>query len=241
MIRFIIIILGLFLLFKKIYFVIKKSIENYRDTGKKHFFNVQTAKTKKEREIGLMYVDKLSIDSGMLFEYPNNTYAKMWMKNTKIPLDVIFINSDARVVDFHKNMKPLSKKEYTSGSLCKYALEINGGLIDKMNIKKGDLIGTSLVQNLITKFKPVVKKKTLKSKDKSNKDKSNKDKSKKDKSKKDKSNNDKSKKDKSNNDKSNNDKSKKDKSNNDKSKKDKSNNDKSKKDKSKKDKSKKDK
>ena len=95
MIRFAIIAVGIFMILQKLYKIIKRRIENYMDTSEKHFFNVQLASTKKEREIGLMYVKELPLDSGMLFEYPDNSYPSIWMKNTLIPLDAIFINKNA--------------------------------------------------------------------------------------------------------------------------------------------------
>ena len=165
MIRLAIIAVGLLMIFKKLYIIIKKRIENYRDTTKKHFFNVQVAKTPKEREIGLMNVRKLSLDSGMLFEYPDNSYPSIWMKNTVIPLDALFIDSQAKVVHIEHNMEPNSLASRKTKKVCKYVLEINGGLAKKMDINEGDLIGTTLLSKNITNFvlKPnKKKKKTLK-------------------------------------------------------------------------------
>ena len=153
MIRFAIIVIGIMMIIKKLYQILKSKIENYNDTSNKHFFNVQLANTEKEREIGLMWVKKLKLDSGMLFEYPDKTYPSMWMKNTLIPLDAIFINSDARVVHIEHNMKPNSKQKHKTKKMCKYVLEINGGLAEKIGIKEGDLIGTTLLNKNITNFK----------------------------------------------------------------------------------------
>ena len=153
MIRFAIIAVGIFMILQKLYKIIKRRIENYMDTSEKHFFNVQLASTKKEREIGLMYVKELPLDSGMLFEYPDNSYPSIWMKNTFIPLDAIFINKNARVMHIEPNMEPKSLKNRTSRNVCKYVLEINGGLAEKMGIKEGDLIGTTLLSKNITDFK----------------------------------------------------------------------------------------
>ena len=142
------------MLFQKIFQVIKKSIEKYKNNVDKHFFNVQLATTKKEKEIGLMYVKEMPVDTGMLFEYHEDTYPSMWMKNTYIPLDAIFIDSNAKVVHIERNMKPHSKETRKSPKLCKYALEINGGLADSMGIKVGHLIGTTVTKQDITNFKP---------------------------------------------------------------------------------------
>jgi len=154
MIRFVIIIFAIVMLFQKIFQVIKKSIEKYKNNVEKHFFNVQLATTKKEKEIGLMYVKEIPVDTGMLFEYHEDTYPSMWMKNTYIPLDAIFIDSNAKVVHIERNMKPHSKETRKSPKLCNYALEINGGLADSMGIKVGHLIGTTVTKQDITNFKP---------------------------------------------------------------------------------------
>ena len=153
MIRFTIILLGIFMIIKKLYEIIKFKIETYRDTSDKHFFNVQVAKTPKEKEIGLMWVTKMPLDQGMLFEYKDKSYPSMWMKNTLIPLDAIFINSDARVVHIEHDMKPGSLKKRKTKKMCKFVLEVNGGLAKKIGIKEGDLIGTTLLNKNITNFK----------------------------------------------------------------------------------------
>ena len=169
MIRFVIIIFAIVMLFQKIFQVIKKSIEKYKNNVDKHFFNVQLATTKKEKEIGLMYVKELPVDTGMLFEYHEQTYPSMWMKNTYIPLDAIFIDSNAKVVHIERNMKPHSKESRKSPKLCNYALEINGGLADSMGIKVGHLIGTTVTKQDITNFKPNQLSKNNSSKNKTDK------------------------------------------------------------------------
>lgn len=141
------------MIIKKLYEIIKFKIETYRDTSDKHFFNVQVAKTPKEKEIGLMWITKMPLDQGMLFEYKDKSYPSMWMKNTIIPLDAVFINSDARVVHVEHNMKPGSLKKRKTKKMCKFVLEVNGGLAKKIGIKEGDLIGTTLLNKNITNFK----------------------------------------------------------------------------------------
>ena len=123
MIRFGIILIGILMIIKKLYEIIKFKIENYRDTSNKHFFNVQVAKTPKQLETGLMWVKKMPIDQGMLFEYPDNSYPSMWMKNTLIPLDAIFINSDARVVHIEHDMEPGSEDKRKTKKMCKFVIK----------------------------------------------------------------------------------------------------------------------
>ena len=154
MIKVLIILFALFMLFKKIFSVIQKSIEKYRDKSKHHYFNVQVATTEREREKGLMWVKKLKEDQGMLFEYPKETYPSLWMKNTLIPLDAIFINNEGRVVYLAEDMKPHSKKPVKSKAKCKYVLEVKAGTIVDKEINKGDYIGTNVLSKNITNFNP---------------------------------------------------------------------------------------
>ena len=153
MIKFVLIIIAVIMLLKKVFDVLGKMIEKYRTSNTdKHFFNVQVAISDKEREIGLMNVKEMPIDCGMLFEYPENVYPSMWMKNTIMTLDALFINGDAQIVHIAHNMKPKSEQPHKCPVICKYVLEINGGLAKKMDIKKGDFIGTSVLPQDITDF-----------------------------------------------------------------------------------------
>ena len=103
-------------------------------------FNVEVAKTIQERKIGLMYRKKLLNNEGMLFVFPGENIIQLWMKNTYIPLDVIFISKNKVIVDIKKNMEKLSETIIKSKVKSKYALEFNAGLINKLNIKIGDKI-----------------------------------------------------------------------------------------------------
>ena len=103
-------------------------------------FFIEVSKTKEERSKGLMYRTKLSKNKGMLFIFPSEEYIKMWMKNTLIPLDIIFISKDKEIVEIKHNMKKLSHSIITSKIKSKYALEINAGLINKLNIEIGDRV-----------------------------------------------------------------------------------------------------
>lgn len=103
-------------------------------------FNVEVAKTIEERRIGLMYRKKLLNNEGMLFIFPREKIIQLWMKNTYIPLDVIFISENKIIVDIKKNMEKLSETIVKSKVKSKYALEFNAGLINKLNIKIGDKV-----------------------------------------------------------------------------------------------------
>ena len=103
-------------------------------------FNVEVAKTMEERKTGLMYRKKLLNNEGMLFIFPREKIIQLWMKNTYIPLDVIFISKNKVIVDIKKNMEKLSETIVKSKVRSRYALEFNAGLINKLNIEIGDKV-----------------------------------------------------------------------------------------------------
>ena len=103
-------------------------------------FNVEVAKTVQERRIGLMYRKKLLNNEGMLFIFPREKIIQLWMKNTYIPLDVIFISKNKVIVDIKKNMEKLSETIVKSKVRSRYALECNAGLINKLDIEIGDKV-----------------------------------------------------------------------------------------------------
>ena len=102
--------------------------------------NVEVAKTIEERRTGLMYRKKLLNNEGMLFIFPSEKIIKLWMKNTYIPLDVIFISENKVIVDIKKNMEKLSETIVKSKVRSRYALEFNAGLINKLDIEIGDKV-----------------------------------------------------------------------------------------------------
>ena len=103
-------------------------------------FNVEVAKTIEERRTGLMYRKKLLNNEGMLFIFPREKIIQLWMKNTYIPLDVIFISENKVIVDIKKNMEKLSETIVKSKVKSRYALEFNAGLINKFDIRIGDKV-----------------------------------------------------------------------------------------------------
>ena len=104
------------------------------------YFNVEIARKKIDREKGLMFRKNLNLEKGMLFIFPNESKVSKWMKNTLISLDIIFISKNYKIVDIINNAKIMSKEILTSKVKAKYALEINAGLVKKLNIKIGNNI-----------------------------------------------------------------------------------------------------
>ena len=104
-------------------------------------FSVEVADTESKRTQGLMFRKKLEQDRGMLFIFDEEGIYSFWMKNTLIPLDIIWINEKDEVVFIKKYFQPCQEepcKSVTPDKEAKYVLEINGGLADKINIKVGD-------------------------------------------------------------------------------------------------------
>lgn len=105
----------------------------------KHAFRTYLADTSQKQQLGLMYQKNLPPNSAMLFTFANSTYQQFWMKNTLIPLDIIFINNN-KIVDIEHNAKPCNQETcptYNSEKPANQVLEINGGLSKKLNINIG--------------------------------------------------------------------------------------------------------
>ncbi|MBU2539753.1 DUF192 domain-containing protein [Patescibacteria group bacterium] len=106
-------------------------------------FAVKIANNPTTRELGLMFRKSLDENQGMLFIFPKEETYSFWMKNTSIPLDIIWINQNKKVVFISKNNQPckINPCPLINQSIpAKYVLEINGGLSDKINLKVSDKI-----------------------------------------------------------------------------------------------------
>ena len=108
---------------------------------KKNCFSIELALTPEERACGLMFREYLNKDEGMLFVYEEERKYSFWMKNTVIPLDMIWINNDKEVVFIAKNVQPCRQDScpviYPDRKAL-YVLELNAGLSDDINLKVGD-------------------------------------------------------------------------------------------------------
>ncbi|MCK9281675.1 MAG: DUF192 domain-containing protein [Melioribacteraceae bacterium] len=101
---------------------------------------IQIADDDSERATGLMFRDKMEENQGMLFIFPIQTYQSFWMKNTIIPLDIMFVTSDFEIIKIHKNTTPYSEESYPSLKPAMYVVETIAGFSDKYNINEGDKI-----------------------------------------------------------------------------------------------------
>jgi uncharacterized membrane protein (UPF0127 family) len=101
---------------------------------------VEIANTQSAREVGLMYRPKLAANAGMLFVFSGPSMLQFWMKNTEIPLDMIFANGDGRIVGIIANAEPYSEKRLSVDAPSVYVLEVNGGFCAQHGIETGDRI-----------------------------------------------------------------------------------------------------
>lgn len=107
-------------------------------------FSVEMATTEQEKEKGLMYRKHLPDGQGMLFDFSPAQQVSMWMKNTYISLDMIFIDPDGRVLRIADNTEPLSTRVISSGGLAKGVLEVIAGTAKKYGIAPGDRVSHPL-------------------------------------------------------------------------------------------------
>ena len=100
-------------------------------------FAVELALTPEAQSRGLMFRPELAGDAGMLFVYPTPRTARFWMKNTMIPLDMIFLRDDGTVANVAAETRPYSRTPHASEGAVRAVLEINGGLAAELGIGPG--------------------------------------------------------------------------------------------------------
>jgi uncharacterized membrane protein (UPF0127 family) len=111
-----------------------------RSGGKVHRFQVWIADTYARREQGLMWVKQLPPDRGMLFLFEQPQLASFWMKNTYVPLDILFVAPDGRVIRIAENAKPQSLDAISSLGYVTGVLELAGGTAKKLALRAGDVV-----------------------------------------------------------------------------------------------------
>lgn len=105
-----------------------------------HRFEVELAATDDARTKGLMFRTELADDGGMLFDYGRDTDVAMWMKNTYIPLDMLFIDARGVVVYIRENTTPQSLQAITAGVPVRAVLELKGGTAKRLGLAVGDRV-----------------------------------------------------------------------------------------------------
>lgn len=102
-----------------------------------HGFNVEVADTEQERARGLMFREEMAADAGMLFVYPDSAPRAFWMRNTLIPLDIIFADARGTVVSIAANAVPGDETPLPSDGAAQFVLEVNGGVAQRLGITAG--------------------------------------------------------------------------------------------------------
>jgi len=109
-------------------------------TGRVHHFRVEVAATHGQQARGLMFREEMGPDEGMIFPYDPPRVAGFWMKNTYIPLDMIFVGPDGRISNIIANAEPHSREPRLSEGRAKAVLELNGGRAAELGIVPGALV-----------------------------------------------------------------------------------------------------
>jgi uncharacterized membrane protein (UPF0127 family) len=109
-------------------------------TSGPHKFSVEVATTPDQLEQGLMFRQSLAPDGGMLFDFKSPQPTMMWMKNTLIPLDMLFVDQQGRIVNIHERAVPGSLETIGSSAPVRAVIELNGGTAARLGIKPGNRV-----------------------------------------------------------------------------------------------------
>ncbi len=102
--------------------------------------DVEIAENEETRHLGLMFRENMKEEEGMLFLFPAEEYQSFYMKNTIMPLDIIFVNAKKQIVKIHRNTTPYSEASLPSMKPSIYVVEVNAGFTEKYKIQEGDII-----------------------------------------------------------------------------------------------------
>jgi uncharacterized membrane protein (UPF0127 family) len=105
-----------------------------------HKFTVELATSPTQMEQGLMFRRSMAPDAGMLFDYKAPSMAMMWMKNTLIPLDMLFVDAEGRIVNIHERAVPGSLATIAAAAPARAVIELNGGTAARLGIRPGDRV-----------------------------------------------------------------------------------------------------
>ena len=110
-------------------------------SGARHHFTVELAVTQAQQIQGLMFREEMALDHGMLFVFPDRAQRSFWMRNTLLSLDMLFIDTDGRVINIEERAVPLDEgPRYSSDGPAQAVLEINGGVAGLLGIGPGDRV-----------------------------------------------------------------------------------------------------
>jgi hypothetical protein len=112
-----------------------------------HSFTIEMAVTPSERGRGLMFRKFMADDAGMLFDFGEDDEASMWMQNTYLPLDMVFIKANGTVHRIARGTTPFSTEIISSKGPVRAVLELNAGIADKIGLKHGDVVHHEMFGN----------------------------------------------------------------------------------------------
>ncbi len=115
--------------------------------GQAYKFSMELAVTDAQREHGLMYRKEMAPDHGMLFDFGTARPVSMWMENTILPLDMLFIQGDGTISNIHENAVPFSRDVIDSRGPVKFVLELNAGRAKALGLKIGDKVIAKRIGN----------------------------------------------------------------------------------------------
>lgn len=117
-------------------------------------FAVEVAITQAQWDQGLMFRHSMAADAGMLFDLKKPTDVVMWMKNTVLPLDMLFVDASRKVIDIHEYAEPMSEAYITSKAPAQYVVELNAGTVSRLGIADGDSISSPYFAKSASKDRP---------------------------------------------------------------------------------------
>jgi uncharacterized membrane protein (UPF0127 family) len=103
-------------------------------------FKVELADTDVSRSRGMMFRTSMAPDAGMLFDFKQEQMASFWMRNTLLPLDMLFIKADGTILNIHQRAIPHDESGINSTGPVRAVLEVNGGTVSRLGIKPGDKV-----------------------------------------------------------------------------------------------------
>jgi uncharacterized membrane protein (UPF0127 family) len=115
--------------------------------GVSHDFDVEVAKTPEQQLVGEMFRTSIPANGGMLFDWGHDEVSQMWMRNTLVPLDMVFINADGTIRAIAEDTVPHSLAVISSNGPVRAVLELNAGTTAKLDIRVGDKVKASIFGN----------------------------------------------------------------------------------------------
>ncbi len=116
--------------------------------GATHDFSVEIADTPEKQTRGLMYRDVIAPEQGMLFEYAKQDILSIWMKNTGVPLDIIFVRQNGKILKIEHSATPYSLRSISSEATVAAVLELAGGRALELGIMPGDVVKHPFFENV---------------------------------------------------------------------------------------------